>query len=352
MSQNTFFLEERDIVPSSTWLVTGGAGFIGSHIVDALLGLNQKVRILDNFSTGSIDNLEYLSRKYKDRYSDNVELIEGDVVDSETCFSATKNVKYVLHQAALGSVPRSIEDPVSTHLTNVDGHLNMLLASKENGVERFVYASSSSVYGDSPLLPKKEEEIGNVLSPYALTKLTNEKYASIFSKMYGIKTIGLRYFNVFGPRQNPNGAYAAVIPKWINTMSAGRQVIINGDSQISRDFTHVANVVAANITAATANSSIANGQVVNIAGGRRITLASLFETIKLMLERGLRQKIPDPVVGQARLGDVQHSYADISMARDLIGYRVIKEFEIGIEETVRSTINAIVDKHDHYQKKK
>jgi len=305
-----------------TWLVTGMAGFIGSNLVEALLKLGQRVVGLDNFATGKKSNLEVVRSLVSPEQWQRFQFVEGDIADLEVCRQACLGTELVLHQAALGSVPRSLEDPVGTHQANVTGFLNLLVAAREAKVRRFVYASSSAVYGDSPGLPKVEDGIGQPLSPYAATKWMNEVYAGVFARSYEFESIGLRYFNVFGPRQDPEGAYAAVIPKWIAALLRHEPVLINGDGETSRDFCYVENVVQANLLAATTSNAEAVNQVYNIAVGERTTLNELFE----LLQRTLRQRDPSlpqqqPVHREFRPGDVRHSLADIGKASRLLGYR-------------------------------
>jgi len=314
-----------------TWLVTGVAGFIGSNLLEALLKLNQRVIGLDNFATGKPGNLEQVRALVAGAQWDNFQFREGSICDSATCRRACAGVDYVLHQAALGSVPRSLEQPIATHQANVSGFLEMLEAAREAGVKRFVYASSSAVYGDHPALPKVEEQLGQVLSPYAATKLINEVYARTYARAYGFASIGLRYFNVFGPRQDPEGAYAAVIPKWISSLLRREPVQINGDGETSRDFCFIANVVQANLLAATTMKPAALDQVYNIAVGERTTLNELFE----LLEAGSRKLNPAlpvqrPVHRDFRAGDVRHSLADISKARRLLGYEPVERVRDGL----------------------
>ena len=318
----------------SRWLVTGAAGFIGSHLVHALLDRDQEVIGLDDFSTGSRTNLKQVQRGISpDRWT-RFHLIEDDIRNREACLKAAEDVDYVLHQAALGSVPRSIGDPLTTHDVNATGFLNMLDASRRSGVRRFVYAASSSTYGDEPNLPKREDRIGNPLSPYAGTKLFNEIYADIYARTYGVEAIGLRYFNVFGPRQDPKGAYAAVIPKWIDAMTSGRDVVINGDGSTTRDFCFIANAVQANLQAALAPADAAN-QVYNVAVGERTSLLELFEMLRSSLaELGIRYD-KDPVFSDFRPGDVRHSQADIGKACARLGYMPSHRLGEGIRETVR-----------------
>jgi len=303
-------------------LVTGGAGFIGSNIVEFLLKNNvKKVRVIDNLSTGNKNNLKPFLEKY-----DNVEFMYGDISRLEDCRKAVKGMDVITNQAALGSVPRSINDPLSSHISNVNGFLNILIAAKEEGIKRVVYASSSSVYGDHPVLPKKEENTGSVLSPYAVTKAVDELYAGVFSKCYDMECIGLRYFNVFGPRQDPKGAYAAVIPKFIDIMKKGKQPTINGDGSFSRDFTYIDNVVQANIKALTTSNKECYGEVFNIGAGGRITILELVDAIN----KGLKTNIK-PILGPNRAGDIPHSNADISKAKSMLDYEPKIQFYEGID---------------------
>ena len=303
------------------WLITGAAGFIGSNLLEALLNLNQTITGLDNFSTGYQHNLDQVEKAVTPEQWNNFTFIKGDIRDPETCRKACENQDYVLHQAALGSVPRSVEDPALTNANNITGHLNMLIAARDANVKRFVYAASSSTYGDHPGLPKKEDEIGRPLSPYAVTKYVNELYADVFARTYGLKSTGLRYFNVFGQRQDPNGAYAAVIPLWFASLINGSPVYINGDGETSRDFCYIDNCVQANILAATADESDACG-VYNIAFGQRTTLNELFQLIRERVGKtqNLKLSTQNPVYRDSRPGDVRHSLADISKARQSIGY--------------------------------
>jgi len=313
---------------SKTFLVTGGAGFIGSNIVEYLLKYGaKKVRVLDNFSTGSEENL-------KDFKSNNAfELIEGDIREINTCRRAVKDIEFVSHQAALGSVPRSIDDPITSNDVNITGFLNMLLAARDAKVGRFVYAASSSTYGDHPDLPKIEDKIGSPLSPYAVTKFVNELYASVFSRIYGFNAIGLRYFNIFGPRQNPRGPYAAVIPLFIQAASNRTKPKINGDGETSRDFTFVENAVQANIKAFFANN-IVKHEIVNIACGQRTSLNELWDSIIKIINIEL-----DPEYGEERIGDVKHSLADIKKAKDLIGYSPNVSVSEGLKITIPTFMN-------------
>jgi len=310
-----------------SFLVTGGAGFIGSHIVEYLVYSGaKKVKVLDNLSTGFIENIEPFFGK------SNFEFIQGDIRDIATCRRAVEDIDYVSHQAALGSVPRSIDDPITTNEVNISGFLNMLYASKEALVKNFVYAASSSTYGDSKVLPKKEENIGKPLSPYAVTKFVNELYADVFFKTFGVSSVGLRYFNVFGPRQNPNGAYAAVIPLFINAIKSNESPFINGDGEQTRDFTYVQNAVQANILALLTEDENALNQVYNIAVGDNITLNVLFESlVKLAKVEGLSAKYRE-----ARVGDVRDSLADISKAKRLLGYNPSITVLQGLELTLKN----------------
>ncbi len=316
------------------WLVTGAAGFIGSHLVEALLTLGQRVRGVDNFATGSTNNLNDVRRAVGETNWRNFEFIEQDITDFGVCIDVTKGVSIVLHQAALGSVPRSITDPLNTNATNISGFLNMIHASHTNGVRRFVYAASSSTYGDNPNLPKIEDVIGNPLSPYAVTKFVNELYSKVFALNYGFGSVGLRYFNVFGPRQDPNGAYAAVIPRWIQAMMNDEQVSINGDGQTSRDFCFVANVVQANIKAAF-YCKLNQALVCNVACGQRTSLNELSQMLRQELAiEGMHynRKIEHR---DFRRGDVKHSLADIGLARAELGYSPTHDFKDGLRNTVK-----------------
>lgn len=333
-------------------LVTGGAGFIGSHIVDYLLSKNHRVRVLDNLSTGNKENL-------KSAYNHlNFEFMHGDITNLEVCRNACQDIDLVCHQAALGSVPRSIENPLISHQANVDGFLNILIAMKENNIKKIVYASSSSVYGDHPDLPKKEENIGHLLSPYALTKFINEQYAEIFSRTYNFECIGLRYFNVFGPRQDPNSIYSAVIPKFIKSITNGQSVQINGDGSYSRDFTYIENVVQANylalfsnfllvgpLQAGQAGQSGQSGQsghygIFNIASGGRVTILELYEELLDCI------KVYNPDVNSnhafcpVRPGDIPHSNADISKAMNYLSYYPHVSFKEGIMKLVQYVMNS------------
>jgi UDP-N-acetylglucosamine 4-epimerase len=314
-------LQTRLKTEPHTWLVTGVAGFIGSNLLETLLSLNQRVVGLDNFATGFQRNLDEVQTLVSPAQWANFKFVQGDIRNLEDCQKATAGVDYVLHQAALGSVPRSVADPLATNATNITGFLNMLVAARDAQVKRFVYAASSSTYGDHPALPKVEHTIGKPLSPYAVTKYVNELYADVFGKTYGVQSIGLRYFNVFGPRQNPNGAYAAVIPKWIFSLIKGEPVYINGDGETSRDFCFIANAVQANLLAATATKPEAANQIYNVAVGDRTTLNALFTEIKanLLLNYPHLQDA-QPVYRDFRAGDVRHSLADISKAQTQLDY--------------------------------
>lgn len=317
--------------PKKRFLVTGAAGFIGSNLVETLLGLGQEVVALDNFLTGHKSNVE---RAVTESGSDggNFTFIEADTRDPAACQEACRGVDVVLHQAALGSVPRSINAPLASHGCNVDGIVNMLWAAKENGVARFVYASSSSVYGDSPILPKVEDHVGRPLSPYALTKAINEQYADIFSRTYGLETIGLRYFNVFGKRQDPDGPYAAVIPRWIKALLAGRDVEIFGDGETTRDFCFIENVVQMNLLAGITSNPSALNRVYNVALGNQTSLNELYHAIEAGLaRRGLVSPGRRPVYKDFRSGDIRHSLADVTAAKDLLGYNPRFDISDGLE---------------------
>jgi len=316
------------------WLVTGAAGFIGSHLVENLLKLNQKVVGLDNLQTGNMGNLEDVRRSVKFTQWRKFRFIEGDILDANICRLACRGVDKLLHQAALGSVPRSIEDPMATHNANVTGFLNVMLAARKAGISRVVYASSSSVYGDKKTLSKSEPFIGDALSPYAVSKRCNELYAGIFSKCYDLEVVGLRYFNVFGPRQNPEGPYAAVIPCWIQSMLRGQPTVIHGDGHTYRDFCFVANVVQANLMAGTTHDKLALGRVYNIALNERTSLKRLHGLIR----RRLTPNMPSPPMpaqhGPERPGDVRHSRADITSASQWIGYCPTHSIEKGLDLTI------------------
>jgi UDP-N-acetylglucosamine 4-epimerase len=324
-------LQRRLAQEKRTWLVTGVGGFIGSNLLEALLRLDQRVVGLDNFATGSPRNLEEVQASVSPEQWARFTFHEGDIRDLEDCRRACEGTDFVLHQAALGSVPRSLEDPVATNSVNVAGFLNMLVAARDAKVRSFVYAASSSTYGDHPALPKVEDSIGKPLSPYAVTKYVNELYADVFARSYGFETIGLRYFNVFGPRQDPDGAYAAVVPKWTASMIRGDEVFINGDGETSRDFCFVANAVQANLLAALATTPDARNQVFNVAVGGRSTLNGLFVALRDALRANGVSYARDPVYRDFRAGDVRHSQADITKANRLLGYEPAFDLPAGID---------------------
>jgi UDP-N-acetylglucosamine 4-epimerase len=316
------------------WLITGAAGFIGSNLVEALLKLNQRVTGLDNFATGHRHNLEQVKASVTEAAWTNFSFIEGDIRERADCARAAGGADFVLHQAALGSVPRSINDPLTSNAVNIDGFLNMLVAARDAGVKRFVYAASSSTYGDHPDLPKIEDRIGRPLSPYAVTKYVNELYADVFARSYGTESIGLRYFNVFGPRQDPNGAYAAVIPLWVAALIRNQPLRINGDGETSRDFCFIDNVVQANILSALADKDAAN-QVYNVALGERTSLNQLVGMMRALLaERFPHVAEHRPQYGEFRPGDVRHSQADISKAATLLGYQPTHRIGEGLKQAM------------------
>lgn len=320
---------------SATWLVTGAAGFIGSHLCERLLSLGQKVIALDNLSTGSKTNITAL--EHLPNFKSSFEFIPEDIIHIEAYKSLLNKVDFVLHQAALGSVPRSIAEPEIFHHSNVTGFFQILNAVREAKVKKFVYASSSSIYGDNPSLPKQEEMTGKPLSPYAATKFINEIYASSFSVCYESPVIGLRYFNVFGKRQNPKGPYAAVIPLWIQSMLNDQDVFINGDGSYSRDFCYIENVVQANLLAALSNKS-AEGKVYNVAVGQRTTLLQLFEMMASAVEKFTGSKVASPLFQESRKGDIPHSLASIENARSYLGYQPVVTVQDGISETVKVSL--------------
>ena len=327
--------EERLARTRTTWLVTGAAGFIGSHLAEHLLRLGQTVVGLDNFSTGKKENLSLVKEAVGERAWRSFTFLEGDIRDLATCREACRSVERVLHQAALGSVPRSIDDPLASHEANVNGFLNLLLAARDAGVTRMVYASSSAVYGDHPALPKVEDVTGRAVSPYGLTKQIDELYAQVFSSCYGLDTIGLRYFNVFGPRQDPNGAYAAVIPAFTSRLFMNKTTYINGDGSAGRDFCYIDNVVQANLLAATVEDPAALNRAYNIACGEQTTLLELFELLKGIVGRRVPSaRIARPVHRAPRRGDLQYSLADISRAQTLLGYSPRDRVPQGLEKTV------------------
>jgi UDP-N-acetylglucosamine 4-epimerase len=323
-----------------TWLITGVAGFIGSNLLEALLRLNQRVVGIDNFATGHYKNINEVQASLTPEEWKNFRFIEADIREIEDCREACIGVDYVLHQAALGSVPRSIADPIATNDTNISGFLNMLVAARDQGVSSFIYAASSSTYGDHPSLPKNEDVIGEPQSPYAITKYTNELYANLFGKCYGINTIGLRYFNVFGPRQDPNGSYAAVIPKWISAMELNEQIYINGDGLTSRDFCYIDNCIQANILAATAKEKNVFNQVYNVAVGARITLNELYEEIRaIIFSKDKGKNDLKPIYRDFMTGDVRHSQANIKKAKELLGYEPSHTLTAGLIETIPWYLN-------------
>ena len=317
------------------WLITGVAGFIGSNLLEALLKLDQKVTGLDNFSTGYRHNLGQVKELVGSAAWRNFNLVEGDIRRLEDCTNACKDVDYVLHHAALGSVPRSIQDPILTNENNISGFLNMLVASRDAAVKRFVYAASSSTYGDHPALPKVESVIGKPLSPYAVTKYVNELYADVFARCYGTESIGLRYFNIFGPRQDPNGAYAAVIPQWVAALIRNQPLRINGDGETSRDFCFVENVIQANLLAALTGNSEAVNQVYNVALNDRTSLNQLYEMMRsLLMEKFPHLQNHRPQYVGFREGDVRHSQADISKAGKLLGFRPTHRIDAGLKQAM------------------
>lgn len=321
------------------WLVTGAAGFIGSNLIEFLLLSNQKVIGLDNFSTGHSKNLDEIRSIVSESQWNNFTFIEGDICNFDDCSNACKGVDYVLHQAALGSVPRSIANPITTNHSNITGFLNILVAARDAKVKSFTYAASSSTYGDHPALPKIEQNIGKPLSPYAITKYVNELYAEIFFACYEFNSIGLRYFNVFGKRQDPNGAYAAVIPKWIDAMISGKDVVINGDGKTTRDFCYIENVIQANILAAMAENSSLNN-IYNVAKGDRTSLNDLFLCLKNTLQKNGVIFDKEPKYKDFRGGDVRHSQADISKAENLLGYAPSDSILTGIEKVIPWYVNS------------
>lgn len=326
-----------------TWLITGVAGFIGSNLLETLLKLDQTVVGLDNFATGHQHNLDEVQGLVTEVQWQRFKFIEGDIRNLDDCNKAVSGVDYVLHQAALGSVPRSINDPITTNQANIDGFLNMLVASKDEEVKSFTYAASSSTYGDHPALPKKEENIGNPLSPYAVTKYVNELYANVFYRTYGFNSVGLRYFNVFGPRQDPNGAYAAVIPRWISAIMKNETVLINGDGETSRDFCFVSNAVQANILAG-AIEELKESKVFNVACGEKTSLNQLFESIVSKIGEKICSITPNREYGDFREGDVRHSLANIQSIKDALGYDVMNNIDSGLDEAVSWYLSRIDNK--------
>ena len=306
-------------------LLTGGAGFIGSHICDYLLENGHCVRVIDNLITGNKNNIKHHMN------NPNFEFMYGDITNLENVRKAFKNIDAICHQAALGSVPRSIDDPLISHNTNVNGFLNILIAAKENNIKRIVYASSSAVYGDHPVLPKVESNIGKPLSPYAITKYIDELYARIFTELYDMECIGFRYFNVFGPRQDPNGPYAAVIPKFISSLKNNKAPIINGDGSYSRDFTYVKNIVMANYLGLTTTNHKCFGEIFNIGAGGRVTLLEMYNSIKKIMNVDI-----EPIFGPNRKGDIPHSNANVDKAKELLNYEPLISFDEGIQLTINS----------------
>jgi UDP-N-acetylglucosamine 4-epimerase len=329
-------LKQRLKAQPRSWLITGVAGFIGSNLLETLLLLDQEVVGMDNFSTGYQHNLDAVQKLVSHEQWQRFKFMQSDIRDAEACREACDGVDYVLHQAALGSVPRSIEDPLTTNANNITGFLNMLVAARECSVKQFVYAASSSTYGDHPGLPKQEDTIGNPLSPYAVTKLVNELYASVFARTYGYKSIGLRYFNIFGQRQDPEGAYAAVMPKWFAALINGEDTFINGDGETSRDFCYIDNCVQANLLAATATDEAATDQVYNVAFGQRTTLNELYYMIRdRVAEAHPECANREPIYRDFRAGDVRHSLADISKSSARLGYAPEYSVKSGLDEAAR-----------------
>jgi UDP-N-acetylglucosamine 4-epimerase len=326
-------IQQQLLAQPQTWLVTGVAGFIGSHLLETLLRLNQRVVGLDNFATGHARNLNEVQQLVHPEQWARFTFVEGDIRNPEDCQRACQGVQHVLHQAALGSVPRSVADPLTTNAANITGFLNMLVAARDAQVHSFTYAASSSTYGDHPTLPKVEAHIGKPLSPYAVTKYVNELYAEVFARCYGFNTVGLRYFNVFGPRQDPNGAYAAVIPKWAAALLQGEPVFINGDGETSRDFTFVANAVQANLLAAVAPPEARNA-VYNVAAGGRTTLNELFAALKQALQAHGVPADVQPQYRDFRAGDVRHSQADVRKAEQALGYAPTHHLAAGVTAAV------------------
>lgn len=327
-------IQEELIKSPKVWLITGVAGFIGSNLLERLLKLNQQIIGLDNLSTGHYANMDEVQQAVTPKQWTNFKFVRGDIRNLADCAGACSGVDYVLHQAALGSVPRSLQDPIATHESNVNGFLNMLIAARDAKTKSFTYAASSSTYGDHLGMPKVEDRIGNPLSPYALTKYVNELYASVFARCYGFRAIGLRYFNVFGRRQDPSGSYAAVIPKWISSLLKGEQVYINGDGESSRDFCFIDNVIQANLLAATVSNEEASNQVYNVAIGDQISLNELYYSLRqALLPFGVPHTVK-PEYRKFRDGDVRHSRADVSKAQRLLGYSPTHTFADGVRETV------------------
>ena len=336
--------QEKLLAEPKAWLITGVAGFIGSNLLESLLLLNQKVIGLDNFSTGYQRNLDEVRILVSPEQWSRFNFFEGDIRNLDDCKRVCDGVDYVLHEAALGSVPRSLEDPIATNQNNIDGFLNMLIAARDAKVKSFTYAASSSTYGDHPGLPKVEGQIGKPLSPYAVTKYVNELYSDVFARCYDFKSIGLRYFNVFGRRQDPNGAYAAVIPKWVDAMIAGKQIHINGDGETSRDFCYVDNVVQANLLAATTLEYSTRGEVYNVAIGERINLNQLFLKLKSEIVSLVPTlSIGNPIYQDFRSGDVRHSEASIAKIGEYLGYSPSHKVSEGIKEAIEWYVSGLSD---------
>lgn len=336
MAEKFEIISKQLVERPRVWLITGAAGFIGSNLLEALLKLRQRVVAADNFATGHQHNLDDVRRSVGEKAWGNCSFIAGDIRDAAFCQKICSGVEIVLHQAALGSVPRSIENPAETNSVNVDGFLNMLLAARDNRVRRFVFASSSSVYGDCADSPKVESRTGNLLSPYAASKMVNELYSGVFGRAFGLESIGLRYFNVFGPRQDPQGAYAAVIPLWLTLVVEGKSVTVNGNPAITRDFCYVDNVVQANILSGCVDNQAAIGQCYNVAYGQQTTL----EELHTLIAGCVADHVPTtgksaPIIGAARAGDVQHSLGDISKASQLLGYQPQVDINAGMQKLVK-----------------
>jgi UDP-N-acetylglucosamine 4-epimerase len=333
--KNLSILKEELKLNPKTWLVTGCAGFIGSNLLEFLLSSEQKVVGLDNFATGFQKNLDQVEAIVGPKLWKNFNFIEGDLRDLETCMIACENVDYILHQGALGSVPRSVKDPKTSNDVNIGGTLNIFVAGRDQKVKRIIFASSSSVYGDNEILPKVEENVGNPLSPYAVTKKVKELYARVFSEQYGIEILAIRYFNVFGPRQNPEGAYAAVIPKWVKALIKNEEVVIFGDGETSRDFTYIENVIALNVLTATHNKPIEPGTIINGALGDTTTLNDLLEVLRSNLVKDYPHLIDfKPRYESFRAGDIRHSMANMNKAQLLFGYSPLVRIHEGVEKAL------------------
>ena len=334
-SMTTYSTIKKSLLANpQTWLITGVAGFIGSNLLETLLELNQKVVGLDNFSTGNEANLKEVQSLVSKKQWSKFTFIKGDISNLKSCERACQNIDYVLHQAAIGSVPRSIKDPIKTNKSNITGFLNMLVAANNSNVKSFTYAASSSTYGDHKKLPKKEHIIGNPLSPYAVTKYVNELYADVFNKAYSFNSIGLRYFNVFGKSQTPNSTYAAVIPKWINAICKNEEIFINGDGRTSRDFCFIENAIQANILAATTSNKKALNNIYNIAVGDRTSLNELYKSLQGLIHKKNKTQHSKLIYRDFREGDVKHSQADISKAKKLLGYKPAYKVKTGLQKTV------------------